>query len=87
MPIMNNYLDGFAFPLRTEHIEEYRAVAQKVAEIWKEYGAISYREWIVDDSSLQGAISFTKALNLSEQEAAIFGCVEFPSEEVRRAAN
>lgn len=84
---MKNYLDGFVFPLRIEHLEEYRAVAQKVAEIWKEYGALTYQEWIADDQSLQGVISFTKALNLSEEEVAVFGWVEFPSEEVRRNAN
>ena len=33
---MNNYIDGFVFPVHRNHLEEYREVAQKVSAIWKE---------------------------------------------------
>jgi len=35
---MENYIDGFILPVPRIHLNEYKCVAEKVAEIWKEYG-------------------------------------------------
>ena len=82
-----NYIDGFAFPITRKYLNEYVKVSKKVAEIWKEHGALSYNEFLGDDLQLEGTKHFTKVLNTSEDEIVIFGCVEFPSKEVRDRAN
>ena len=51
---MKNYIDGFVLPIPRIYLEEYKKVAEKVAEIWKEYGAIAYFEFVGDDLSLEG---------------------------------
>lgn len=84
---MPNYIDGFAFPIPKEHLEEYKFVAEKVAEIWKEYGAIAYYEFLGDDLSLEGTKSFAEAVEAAEDDEVIFGWVVFPSKEVRDLAN
>lgn len=84
---MSNYIDGFVFPLPGEHLETYKDVAEKVADIWKEYGAISYHEFVGDDLNLEGTRSFTEILDLKEDEVVVFGWVVFPSKEVRDVAN
>lgn len=84
---MSNYIDGFIFPLKQKHIQAYQQVAQQVAEIWKEYGAISYHEYIGDDMHLEGTRSFTEMLKNKEDEIAVFGWVVFPSKAVRDDAN
>lgn len=38
---MTQYIDGFLLPVPRIHLKEYKNVAEKVAEIWKEYGAIA----------------------------------------------
>ena len=84
---MTNYIDGFVFPIPKVYINEYKMVAEKVAKIWKEYGAISYFEYVGDDLLLKGTKSFTETLAAKEDEVIIFGWVVFPSKEVRDLAN
>ena len=82
-----NYIDGFVFTIPKKHLEEYQRVAEKVAEIWKEYGATAYSEFVGDDLRLEGTRSFIDVLDVSTEEVVIFGWVVFPSKEVRNEAN
>lgn len=84
---MANYIDGFILPVPRIHLEEYKGVAEKVADIWKEYGALSYFEFVGDDLTLEGTRSFTEVVDLKEDEVVVFGWVVFPSKEIRDTAN
>ena len=84
---MANYIDGFVLPIPRNYINEYKKVATKVAEIWKEYGALSYFEFIGDDMFLEGTTSFIEAIHVKDDEEIVFGWVVFPSKEVRNLAN
>ncbi len=84
---MKNYIDGFVLPIPKIHLDEYQKVAGQVAEIWKEYGATAYFEFVGDDLTLEGTKSFTEAVNAKEDEDIIFGWVVFPSKEIRDLAN
>ena len=84
---MPNYIDGFVFPIAKAHLEEYKTVAEKVAEIWKEYGALAYLEFLGDDLQVEGTASFTKTMEVKENEQLIFGWVVFSSKEIRDEAN
>lgn len=84
---MNTYIDGFVFPLHKMELENYKNVALKVAEIWKEYGALSYQEYVGDDLKLEGTRSFAEAVEVKADEVIVFGWVVFPSKEVRDEAN
>jgi len=84
---MNNYIDGFVFPIPQKHLSAYQAVGQKVAAIWQEHGALAYCEYVGDDMHLQGTQSFTQMVNATADEVIVFGYVVFPSKEVRDLAN
>ncbi len=84
---MKNYIDGFVLPIPRIYLDEYKKVAEKVAGIWKEYGAIAYFESVGDDLSLEGTKSFIETLEANEDEVIIFGWVVFPSKEIRDLAN
>jgi uncharacterized protein YbaA (DUF1428 family) len=84
---MANYIDGFVLPIPRIHLNEYRSVAEKVAEIWKEYGALDYFEYVGEDLTLEGTRSFIKTLDAKEGESIIFGWIVFPSKETRDIAN
>ena len=84
---MKNYIDGFVLPIPRIHLDEYKKVAEKVAEIWKEYGAIAYFEFVGDDLSLEGTKSFIETVDATEDEEIVFGWVVFPSKEIRDLAN
>ncbi len=84
---MSNYIDGFVFPVSRIHLDEYRSVAEKVAEIWKEYGALAYYEYVGEDLTLEGTRSFIETVDAKEDEVIVFGWVIFPSKETRDLAN
>lgn len=84
---MKQYIDGFVLPVPRIHLNEYKSVSEKVAEIWKEYGALAYFEYVGEDLRLEGTRSFIEVLDLKEEEAIIFGWVLFPSKEIRDSAN
>lgn len=84
---MANYIDGFVLPIPRIHLDEYKRVAEQVAEIWKEYGALAYFEYVGDDLALEGTRSFTEVVDLKDDEVVVFGWVVFPSKETRDLAN
>jgi uncharacterized protein YbaA (DUF1428 family) len=84
---MAPYIDGFAFPVPREHLGEYRRLAQRAADIWKEHGALDYREYVGDDLARAGTRSFVDVLAASEEEVIVFGWVVFESREARDRAN
>lgn len=82
-----NYIDGFVHPIPQKHLSQYKNVAQQIAQIWKEYGATAYFEYLGDDLKLEGTRSFTQAVDAKEDEIVLFGWVVFPSRKVRDEAN
>jgi len=84
---MANYIDSFVLPVPRLHLDEYMRVAEKVAEIWKGYGALTYCEYVGEDLKLEGTRSFIEVVDLKEDEVVIFGWVLFPSKLTRDLAN
>ena len=84
---MTHYIDGFVLPVPRNQLNTYREVVEKVAEIWKEHGALDYSEYVGDNANLEGTRSFTDVANTKEDEVVIFGWVAFESREARDLVN
>lgn len=84
---MAQYIDGFAFPIQRNRLDEYKRLAGAAAEIWKEHGALEYLEYVGDDMNLEGTRSFTDLVVATEDEAVVFGWVVFESRKARDLAN
>ena len=84
---MASYIDGFIFPIPKNHLNDYVKVAESVAKIWLEHGAVSYQEFIGDDFSLQATASFLNAAGAKDNEVVIFGWAVFKSKKARDRAN
>ena len=84
---MARYIDGFVLPVPRARLTEYERLAKAVAEIWKEYGALDYLEYVGDDLKLEGTRSFTDLIAATEEETIVFGWVVFDSREARDLAN
>lgn len=81
------YIDGFVLPIPNDRLNEYRRVAESVADIWKEHGALDYFEYVGDDMKLEGTRSFIDLAAASKDEAVVFGWVVFDSRESRDRVN
>jgi len=84
---MAHYIDGFVFPIPRDRLSEYKRLAHAAVAIWKEHGALDYREYVGDDMKLEGTRSFTDLIAATEKEAIVFGWVVFDSREARDLAN
>lgn len=84
---MSHYIDGFTFPIPSARLNNYRMMAEAVAEIWKEHGALDYCEYTGDDMNLEGTNSFADVLTVNEDETVVFGWVVFDSREARDRIN
>ncbi len=83
----NEYVDGFVIVVPTDKIDAYREVATEAAAIWREHGALDYRECIGDDLEVTEQVPFPKLAGAKEGETVIFSWVVFPSRAARDEAN
>jgi uncharacterized protein YbaA (DUF1428 family) len=81
------YVDGFVIPVARNKIEEYRRVADRCADIWREHGALQYVEAVADDLEVKKLRSFTEMSGARDDETVIFAWVTFASREARDSAN
>jgi uncharacterized protein YbaA (DUF1428 family) len=84
---MSRYIDGFVLPVPRDRFAEYERLAEAVAEIWMEHGALDYLEYVGDDITLEGTRSFVDLVAATEDETIVFGWVVFDSREARDLAN
>ena len=84
---MAQYIDGFAFPIPRGRVDQYKRVAEAVAEIWREHGALDYLEYVGDDMHREGTRSFNDLVAATEDEVVVFGWVVFDSREARDLVN
>jgi uncharacterized protein YbaA (DUF1428 family) len=46
---MARYVDGFVLPVPMKNLQAYRRIAQKAGKVWRDHGALEYRECVGDD--------------------------------------
>ena len=81
------YVDGFILPVPKEKIEAYRAMAELAGTVWREHGALEYRECIADDVKPGELTSFPQAVQLKDDEVVFFSWITYNSRAERDAIN
>jgi uncharacterized protein YbaA (DUF1428 family) len=81
------YVDGFIVPVPKDKIDAYREMAKKAGAIWREYGAIEYRECIADDVKPGKVTSFPQSVNLEPNETVVLSWIVYPSRAKRDEVN
>ena len=84
---MPNYVDGFLLAVPKKKIEAYRRMARKAGRIWKEYGALEYRECVGDDLSPKWSAPFRRGLKLKPGEKVVFSWIVYKSRAQRDRVN
>lgn len=81
------YVDGFLLPIPTKNIDAYRRIAQKAGKIWREHGALEYRECVGDDLAVKMGVPFPRSLKLKRGETVVFAWIVYKSRAHRDRVN
>jgi uncharacterized protein YbaA (DUF1428 family) len=81
------YVDGFILPLPKKNLEAYREMSRRCGAVWREHGALEYRECIADDVKPGKLTSFPQAVNLEDGEVVVFSYITYESREKRDEIN
>src|ERR1051325_12227629 len=65
------YVDGFVLPIPKKNLQGYRRIAQKAGTIWREHGALDYRECVADDVKVSKLTSFPRSVKLKGGETVV----------------
>ena len=57
-----SYVDGFLVPVPKKKVADYRRMAAKAGKIWREHGALEFRECIADDVTWGKRTSFPRSV-------------------------
>lgn len=81
------YVDGFVVPIPKRKLQAYRRMSQKAGKIWREYGALDYRECIADDVAMGKVTSFPRSVKLKPGETVGFSWIVYKSRTQRDRIN
>ncbi|RJG05533.1 DUF1428 domain-containing protein [Noviherbaspirillum cavernae] len=81
------YVDGFVLPVPKKNIDAYLAVAKKCGDIWREHGALQFRECVADDVKPGKLTSFPQSVNLEDGETVVFSWIVYESRAHRDEVN
>ena len=81
------YVDGFIVPVPKKNLEAYSRLSKKAGKIWREYGALDYREWVADDVKVGKFTSFPRSVKLKPGETVVFAWITYKSRAQRDKIN
>jgi uncharacterized protein YbaA (DUF1428 family) len=81
------YVDGFVVPVPRKKLDAYRRMARKAGKIWREHGALEFRECAADDVKRGKLTSFPRAVKLKPGETVFFSYIVFKSKGERNRIN
>ena len=81
------YVDGYVLPVPKRNLPAYRRMAQKAAKVWREHGALEFRECVGDDLKTKMVMSFPRTIKLKAGEIVVFSWIVFKSRADRDRVN
>lgn len=79
------YVDGFIVPVPKKSINAYKKIAKLAAKVWREHGALDYRECVADDVTWGKRTSFPRSIKQKRGETVVFSWITYKSRKQRDA--
>ena len=81
------YVDGFVLPVPRSKVAAYKRLSAKAGKIWREHGALEYRECVGDDLNIKNMTGFPKVAKTRAGETVVFSWIVYKSRAHRDAVN
>jgi uncharacterized protein YbaA (DUF1428 family) len=73
------YVDGFVLPVPRRKLAAYKRLSAKAGKIWREHGALEYRECAGDDLEVKMGVPFGKLAKAKPGETVVFSYIVYKS--------
>jgi uncharacterized protein YbaA (DUF1428 family) len=84
---MARYVDGFLLPIPKKNIAAYKRIASRAGKVWREHGALEYRECVGEDLATKFGVAFPKQLGLRPGETVVLAWIVYKSKAHRDRVN
>lgn len=81
------YVDGFVLPIPKRNVETYRRIAQRAGKVWRDHGALEYRECVGEDLKVKMGLPFPRLTKLKPGETVVFSWIVYKSRAHRDRVN
>ena len=82
------YVDGYVLPIPRKNLPAYRRVARLAGKVWREHGALDYKECAGDDlKKTEWTVPFSRMMKLKPGETVVFANIVFKSRVHRDRVN
>jgi uncharacterized protein YbaA (DUF1428 family) len=81
------YVDGFVLAVPKKNLQAYVRMARTAGKVWKEHGALQFRECVGDDLQVKMATSFPKLMKLKRGETVFYSYIVYKSRAHRDRVN
>lgn len=81
------YVDGFVLAVPKRNIDAYRRMARMGGKIWREHGALEFRECVGDDLAVKMGVPFSRMMKKKSNETIVFSWITFKSRTHRDHVN
>ncbi len=82
------YVDGFVLAIPKKNTAKYKKMAQEGCKIWKKFGALDYKECMIDDLKPNGVVfTFSKMAKAKPDETVWFSYITFKNRKHRDEVN
>jgi alkaline phosphatase len=81
------YVDGFVLVVPKKNAAKYKKLAADGRKTWLKFGALDYKECVMDDPNAQMATTFAKIIKPKADEQVWFSFVTYKSKADRKQIN
>jgi uncharacterized protein YbaA (DUF1428 family) len=81
------YVDGFLIAVPKKKVAQYKKIAKLASKVWRDHGALDYRECVADDVPYGKRTSFPRAVKRKPNETVVFAWITYKSRKHRDAVN
>jgi uncharacterized protein YbaA (DUF1428 family) len=81
------YVDGYLLAVPKKNLPAYKKMATIGAKVWRDHGALEYRETVGDDLDMKWGVPFPKLMKLKAGETAVFAWIVYKSKAQRDKIN
>jgi len=81
------YVDGYVIPIPRRKVAAYRRIARRAGRVWRDHGALEFRECVGDDLAVKGLVPFPRLARARRGETVLFSWVVYRSRAHRDRVN